>query len=133
MANRIGAKAIKPNPALEPFTQLIGTWRIVGSHPYIADTELHGRVTVEWIEGGAFLLMRSELDHPDIPDGIEIFGSDDKAETYYMLHFDERGVSRKYDVSIAENQLKWWRNDLEFSQRFTMDIEKDRLVSYGEM
>jgi hypothetical protein len=133
MVNEIGGKAIKPNPALEPFKQLVGEWQIVGSHPYIPDTELHGRATVEWTFGGAFLLMRSELDHPEIPDGIEIFGSDDKAGTYYMLHFDERGVSRKYDVSITENQLKWWRDDPEFSQRFTMDIAKDRLVSYGEM
>jgi hypothetical protein len=50
-----------------------------------------------------------------------------------MLHFDERGTSRKYDVSIMENQLKWWRDDAEFSQRFTMDITKDKLVTTGEM
>lgn len=78
-------------------------------------------------------MLRAEIDHPEFPDGIEIFGSDDKAGTYYMLHFDERGVSRKYDVSITENQLKWWRDDPDFSQRFTMDIQPDRLVSRGEM
>jgi hypothetical protein len=50
-----------------------------------------------------------------------------------MIYFDERGVSRKHDVSITENQLKWWREDPHFSQRYTMDISKDKLVSYGEM
>jgi hypothetical protein len=133
MTDFIGSKAIKPNPALKPFELLVGEWHTVGSHPYLHDKELHGRVVFEWIEGGAFLMMRSEIDHPKIPDGIEIFGSDDKAGTYYMLHFDERGISRKYDVSITNNQLKWWRDDSDFSQRFTMDIQKDRLVSYGEM
>jgi hypothetical protein len=133
MTDIIGAKALKPNPALKLFEPLLGEWQATGSHPYFPDAELHGRATCEWIEGGAFLLIRSEIDHPEFPDGIEIFGSDDKAGTYYMLHFDERGTSRKYDVSITENQLKWWRDDAEFSQRFTMDITKDKLVTTGEM
>jgi hypothetical protein len=126
-------KALIPNPALKPFEVLVGEWRTVGSHPYIPGVELHGQATFEWIEGGAFLIMRTEIDHPEIPDGIEIFGSDDKAGTFHMFHFDERGISRKYDVSISETQLRWWRNDADFSQRFTMDLEKDKLASSGEM
>lgn len=133
MTDNIGGKAIKPNPALKPFEVLIGEWQAVGSHPYLPNIKLHGRVIYEWIGGGAFLLMRSEVDHPEVPDGIEIFGSDDKAGTYYMFHFDERGVSRKYDVSITKNHLKWQRDDTDFSQRFTMDIYQDKLVSTGEM
>jgi hypothetical protein len=126
-------KALTPNPALKPFEILIGEWQTIGSHPYIPNTELHGHVSFEWIEGGAFLILRSQVDHPEIPDGIEIFGSDDRAGTFYMLHFDERGISRKYDVSISKNQLKWWREDPDFSQRFTMEIQKNKLESYGEM
>jgi hypothetical protein len=133
MADVIGKKAIMPNPALKPLEALVGEWQTVGAHPLMPDIELHGRASFEWTHGGAFLLMRSEVDHPKIPDGIEIFGSDDQAGTYYMLHFDERGISRKYDVSITKNQLKWWRDDDQFSQRFTMDITKDKLVTSGEM
>lgn len=77
-------------------------------------------------------MLRSEIDHPKFPDGIEIFGSD-QAGTFYMLHFDERGVSRKFDVSINKNQIKWCRDDPKFSQRVTVTIEKDRLVGKGEM
>lgn len=133
MVTQIGTKALKPNPALKPFETLIGEWQTTGTHPYFSGVELHGRASFEWTEGGAFLLMRSQIDHPEFPDGIEIFGSDDKAGTYYMLHFDERGISRKYDVSITKTQLKWWRDDTEFSQHFTMDIHKDTLISSGEM
>ncbi len=133
MADKIGSKAIIPNPALKPFTFLVGEWQTTGSHPYFPDAELHGRASFEWIEGGAFLLTRSELDHPKFPAGIAIYGSDDDAQAYYMIYFDERGISRKYDVSITDNQLKWWRNDTKFSQRFTLNIQKDKLVSYGEM
>jgi hypothetical protein len=78
-------------------------------------------------------MMRSDIDHPKFPDGIAIFGSDDEAETYYMIYFDERGISRKYDASITKNQLKWWRDSDHLSQRFTMTIEKDKLTSTGEM
>lgn len=133
MAEKIGAKACKPNPALKRFEPLVGEWKTTGFHPYFPDTELHGRASFEWVEGGAFLMVRAEINHPQFPDGIEIFGSDDEAGTYYMLHFDERGISRRYDVSITENQLTWWRDDAHFSQRFTISISKDRLVSSGEM
>jgi hypothetical protein len=133
MAKHIGAKACKPNPALKLFETLVGEWRTTGTHPYFPDVELHGRVSFAWIEGGAFLMMRSEIDHPKFPDGVAIFGSDDQAQTYYMLYFDERGVSRKQDVSIREGQLKWWRDDPHFSQRYIMDLSQDRLVSSGEM
>jgi hypothetical protein len=133
MTEKPGGKAIKRNPALKPFEVLLGEWQTTGSHPYFPDAELHGRVVFEWIEGGAFLLMRSEIDHPKFPDGVAIFGSDDEAQTYYQIYFDERGISRKYDVAITDTQITWWRNDDHFSQRFTMTIEKDRLTTSGEM
>lgn len=133
MSTKIGNKALIPNPALKPFEELVGEWQTTGTHPFLPDETLHGRVSFEWIEGRAFLLMRSELDNPQFPDGIAIFGSDDEAKTYYMIYFDERGISRKYDVSLKDNQLTWQRNDAHFSQRFTITIVKDKLVSKGEM
>lgn len=133
MTGNIGANARKSNPAMKSFEPLIGEWQTTGSHPYFSASELHGRASIEWIEGGAFLLLRSEIDHPDFPDGTEIIGSDDEAKSYYLLHFDERGVSRKYDVAINGSQLTRWREDKHFSQRFTMDIGEGELVSYGGM
>jgi len=129
----IGAKACKPNPALKLLAPLVGKWQTTGTHPYFPGAELHGRVSFEWVEGGAFLLMRSEIEHPKFPNGIAIFGSDNEAGAYYQLYFDERGISRKYEVAITDNQRTWWRDDAHFSQRFTMTIEKDRLVTSGEM
>jgi len=132
---KIGTKALIPNPALKPFEVVIGEWKTTGSHPYLPDTVLHGRVSFEWLEGGAFLLLRSEIDEPRFPHGIEIFGSDDVEKKFFMLHFDERGVSRIYNVSMEGNQLKWWRDDPNFSQRITITIEDDgnKMISRGEM
>ena len=115
-------EAAKPNPALSAFGVLVGEWNTVGTHPHLPGTTLHGRTSFEWIEGGAFLLMHSEIEEPGIPSGVAIFGSDDATNEYFMLYFDERGVSRKYDVALRDNAWKWWRNAPGFSQRFTGTI-----------
>jgi hypothetical protein len=56
-----------------------------------------------------FLIMRSEIEHPEFPTGTAIFGSNNVAGEFFMLYFDERGISRKYDVSFEDNVLKWRR------------------------
>lgn len=135
MTRKIGSEALTPNPALHPFTTLVGEWQTTGSHPYLPGVTLHGRATFDWIEGGAFLVMHAEIEEPDIPSGVAIFGSDDAAKTYFMLYFDERGVSRKYDVTMTGKTLAWWRDEPGFSQRFTVAIGDDgnTMVATGEM
>jgi hypothetical protein len=108
-----------PNPKLKPLSALIGKWKTVGTHPLLPGTTFHGHTTFEWLEGGAFLIMHSEIAEPGIPSGIAIFGSDDDTGEYFMLYFDERGVSRKYEVTLRDDTLKWWRNAPGFSQRFS--------------
>src|SRR3982751_5176261 len=111
-------EASKPNPALEPFSVLIGSWSTTGTHGLVPDTILHGHTSFEWLENGAFLLMRSAIDDPRFPAGIAIFASDDTEGTYYMLTFDERGVSRKYEMTLIDNVWKWWRIAPGFFQRY---------------
>jgi hypothetical protein len=83
--------------------------------------------------GGAFLVMQSQIDEPEIPSGITVFGTDDTGE-WSMLYFDERGVSRRYEVSLQDNVWKWWRNAPGFSQRSAITIARDgrTMVSRGE-
>jgi hypothetical protein len=135
MKKNIGQNALTTNPALKPFEVLLGEWQTTGSHPYFPDMALTGRAVFEWLENGAFLIARSEIDHPQFPDGIEIFGSDDSAGTFFMLHFDERGTSRKFDVSMDKGSFTWRRDDPHFPQRFTLRVLDDgqRLESTGEM
>jgi hypothetical protein len=117
-------KASIPNPALQPFSVLIGDWDTTGTHPLVPNTILHGHASFKWLENGAFLVMRSEINEPGFPSGIFILGSDDSAEEYFALYFDERGVSRKYDVSLRDNIWKMWRDAPGFSQRFTGTISE---------
>jgi len=81
----IGHEAAIPNPALAPLSFLVGEWRTEGSHPQIQGT-LHGRTTFAWSDGGAFLVMRSEIDEPGVPSGIAIFGTDDDSKECSMLY-----------------------------------------------
>ena len=124
-------EASKPNPALEPLGAFIGTWDTVGTHSMMPGTTLHGRTSFEWLEGGAFLVIHSEIDEPGIPTGIVIIGSDDAKAKLFMLYFDERGVSRVFEVSFRDNVLKWWRDAPGFSQRFTGTLNDDRNTIVG--
>ena len=135
MKAEIGSEALIPNPALKRFAVLIGQWQTTGTHPQVHGKIFHGCTSFAWLEGGAFLMMRSEIDEPEIPSGLAIFGSDDAANEFFMLYFDERRISRKYNVDMTGNQLKWWRDDPKFSQRLTITIEDEgnKLVSKGEM
>lgn len=135
MTASVNHEAAKPNPALEPLRILIGTWRTVGSHPLVPGTTFHGRTTFDWLEGGAFIVMRSECDEPGIPSGIAIMGTDDATGECSMLYFDEREVSRRYQVSLRDGVWTWWRDAPGFSQRFVGTIAADgrTIASRGEM
>ncbi len=135
MTQNFMQEASIPNPALQPFSILIGNWSTTGTHGLIPDTILHGRTSFEWLEGGAFLMMRSEIDDPRFPRGIAIFASDDTEGDYYMLTFDERGVSRMYEVTLRDNILKWWRSAPGFLQRYEATIVDggNTIISKGEL
>ena len=135
MTELVENEAAKPNPALKPLSVLVGTWKTIGTHPLVPGTTFHGRTSFAWIEGGAFLIMHSQIDEPEIPSGIAIFGTDDTTGQCSMLYFDERAVSRRYEVSLQDNVLKWWRNVPGFSQRFAGKIAADgrTIVGRGEL
>jgi hypothetical protein len=135
MAPMIGHEAAIPNPALKPLGFLVGEWRTEGAHPLLPGKTLHGRSSFAWTDGGAFLVMRSEIDEPEIPSGIAIFGTDDDTKECSMLYFDERGVSRRFVVAVSRNECLWWRDNPGFSQRFTIRLvdKDDRMVGGGEM
>lgn len=127
-------EAAKPNPLLQALSILVGTWTTVGTHALVPGRTFHGRTAFSWIEGGAFLAMRSQIDEPEIPSGIAIIGTDDAAGECCMLYFDERGVSRRYEMRLEANEWRWWRDAADFSQRFVGTISADgrTIVSRGE-
>ena len=86
----------------------------------------HGRATFTWLESGAFLLLRSHIDEPEIPDGVAILGTDDAAlAAGAMLYFDVRNVSREYRWTISDNVWTWSRDEPGFAQRMVLTIAED--------
>ncbi len=135
MTQPFARKASIPNQALEPFRILIGNWNTTGTHGFFTDTILHGRASFEWSEGGAFLIMRSEIDDARFPSAVAVIGSDNSEDKFYMLIFDERGVSRQYEVALRGNSWKWWRNAPGFFQRYEGTIADDgnTIIGKGEL
>lgn len=137
-ACNIGTAALIPNPALQPLAFLIGEWDTIGSHPMRPGKPLHGAASFAWHEGGAFLVMRQQVDEPGFPHGVAIFGSDGgggrDADDLVMLYFDQRQVSRIHRVQVGELSVTWRRDAADLSQTFTITAQDDgTLVGSGRM
>ena len=131
----IGAEALIHNSRLDSLNPLIGTWTVTGSHPMVPGKTFHGRTSFERHAGGAFILMHSEMDEPEIPSAVAILGSDQDPDRITMLYFDERGVSRKFDVSVDGDTVLWRRENAKFSQemKLTVAAAGDRIDQTGRM
>lgn len=125
------------NEHLAPLAPLIGTWDTVGTHPMLPGRTMHGRWTIDWIEDGAFLRVRSEMhDAPEVPAGVFLFGADDDlAGDGTLIYHDTRGVSRVYQWSLAGNVLTWTRPSPTFPQSMTLTPAPDgrTMVAEGRM
>jgi hypothetical protein len=113
-----------PSPALESLNALVGTWTIAFTHVALPDT-VHGQKTYEWLEGNHFLIERSRMEHPEVPDSIGIIGTHDSSEGLAAHYFDSRGVARIYQMSLLDGTWKVWRDAPGFSQRFTGKFSDD--------
>jgi hypothetical protein len=112
------------NPALKPLERLVGSWDVEIVFPTDSPGIVHGRVSFAELEGGTFLVMRSEVDEKGPPNSVSVIGRDDSGDTYSMLYADERGVSRTYEMSFENGAWKLWRNAPDFSQRFSASFDE---------
>jgi hypothetical protein len=69
--------------------------------------------------------MRSRNEHELFPDGISVIGAPEDGDGLVMEYFDSRGVRRTYGISIEAGELRIWRDDPEFAQRFTAKLDAD--------
>jgi hypothetical protein len=114
----------QPDPALASFDALIGTWATEATHPMF-DGVVPGSVTLEWLEGGQFIVQRSHNDHEAFPDAICVIGAPEDGDGLVMEYFDSRGVRRTYGVALEDGVLRMWRDDPEFAQRYSATIGHD--------
>lgn len=118
-------KAPEPNPALKGLDVLVGEWDVEMSFPADPLSTARGHTTFEWLAEGAYLNMRMGDRAGTSPWSLSIIGRDDASETYTMLYFDWRGVSRIYQMRLEGREWKQWRDAPGFSQRFAGTLSED--------
>ena len=127
----------KQNPELERLAVFVGDWDIeITSMSFHPDPSAvaRGHTSFQWLERGAFLLQNSEIPDTEFPRSTSVIGADDSAETYCMLYFDSRGVSRIYRMSLSGGIWTLWREFPGFSQRFhgTFSDDHSTITAYWE-
>jgi hypothetical protein len=109
------------NPSLKQLEGWAGDWEMELSNasflPRPSDT-VKGPVSFEWVQDGAFLLMRQGDKPPSPPAARWLISRDDSAPDYTVLYYDARGVSRVYHMSFEDGVWRIWRSAPGFSQRF---------------
>ena len=119
------------NLALDQLAVFIGQWNIeITSMSFNPDPSavVQGRSEFAWLEGGAFLIQHSEIDASEFPRSTAVMGPDDEAETYRMLYYDSRAVSRIYRMTFSSGIWTLWRDFPGFSQRFHGTFSEDGRV-----
>jgi hypothetical protein len=111
--------------ALERLDVFVGEWILEASFPG-ADV----RSVFEWALDGRFLMQRTEVRLPGVPDSVAIVAADPGRGEYTQHYFDARGTVRLYAMSFAEGTWKLLRDSpdfspLDFSQRFTAAFSDD--------
>jgi len=111
--------------ALKELEVLVGKWKVEatppGGEPWPGDAE----ITYEWMEGAPFLIERSWVEMPEAPNAICVIGPDAATGRYFQLYSDDRNVSRVYEMSIGDGEMKLWRDGEPFSQRYTAKFSED--------
>jgi len=109
------------NPALRDLEILIGMWEMELSNasflPNPSDT-MKSKVAFEWLEDAAFLIMRMGDSSSKSQGAIWLINRDESNSDYKVFYYDDRKVSRIYEMSFAEQVWKLWRQSPGFSQRF---------------
>ena len=104
---------------LKQLEGLVGDWQMeLSNAPFLprpSDTT-KGPVSFEWVQDGAFLMMRMGDKPPGTPAAIWLISRDDSTPHYTALYYDARRVSRVYEMSFWEDVWKMWRNAPGFSQ-----------------
>lgn len=120
--------APRANPQLKDLAFLVGEWEMELSHaaflPHPSDS-VRSQVFFEWIENGAFLLMRMGPVAHVPADALWLMSRDEAQPLYTVFYVDARAVSRVYTMSVADQVWTMWRDSERFSQRFTGRVSAD--------
>jgi hypothetical protein len=116
--------------ALRRLEPLVGEWSLEVFFEPGSPAGAAARSVFEWILDGQFLQQRSEVDHPEAPNGVSIVAVNSDGHTYTQHYYDSRGVVRLYSMTFDGREWTLLRDapdfsPLSFSQRFTGTLGHD--------
>jgi hypothetical protein len=97
--------------------RLIGTWTVEGR--FVGGTEVQyvrGTATFRWLVEDALVVVRTCM--TVAPELTAVVGADDTHNAFTMLYSDERGVVRRYEMTLTAHRWMLRRRAAGFSQRF---------------
>jgi hypothetical protein len=118
-----GKKASRANPTLEALSFLVGKWPAICTHSRRPGHTLRCTTTFEWVEGGAFLCMRSQADDPDMADAVAYFATSAELGEITICWIDERRVSHLRPVTVQGRSISWTLEDPALMQRVTITVD----------
>jgi hypothetical protein len=121
------------NNALVALEALLGEWEFTMSNCWFLeslDTKIKGSTIIERLHDSFVVIRNTSADKK--PEDIMIIGHSDPQEKYEMFYYDQRGVSRIFNMTFDGKRMLFWREDKDFYQRMTLDIGEDSLHSVAE-
>lgn len=119
---------------LQDLEVLIGNWDWTMSNAWFLDsleTTVVGTASFEWVEHG-FILWRFKLGTNDVPEAVSILGYSSAADRFEAFYYDNRGVSRIFDMSFDGKHWSLLREDSDFYQRFSAQVDGDTITARWE-
>src|SRR5689334_5681705 len=110
------------DPALRALDRFVGEWTMTAGPPGGPAWPGEARVRFEWLDG-AVLVERWRIDATGLPEGTPtcgtaVYGCDAAHGSYVQLYYDDRGVSRTYQMGLRGDEWSLWREAPPFAQRF---------------
>lgn len=97
---------IQPSEKLKKLDRLVGTWKITGGAT--------GTTTYEWLDGGFFLMQRTQFDHDGHTiNGLEMIGhlqpfGAEPSEDIHSRYYGGMGETFDYVYEIEGDTLMIW-------------------------
>jgi hypothetical protein len=128
--------------ALGRLDVFVGDWLVAVTFPGQAPPRgpasdgPQARARFEWTLDRQFLMQRTEVPVPGVPDSPAIVAVDLETGAYAKHYFDSRGVARLYAMSLADGVWTLTRESpdftpLDFRQRFVGEFSQDGNVITG--
>ena len=111
--------------ALEQLGRLVGEWSLEAIPPSGEPWPGEARTRIEWLDSGAHIVQRTEIEMQEAPNSVSIMGCDAANGVYCQLYSDDRVVCRVYEMSIDDREWRLWREGEPFAQRFVGRFEDD--------